>query len=77
MTELTAAEEGVGAVGLPTPPVAVGYQSSEVPVAVSGDVGAPRQMISGELTVGAGGAAVMVTGTGVRGLSPQPPVWVT
>ena len=55
------AVEGVGAVALPVPPVAVVYHNRFVPVAVSGTAVAFWQYVTGVVTVGARGAAVTVT----------------
>jgi hypothetical protein len=56
-----AAVEGVGAVVLPVPPVAVVYHNSPVPVAVSAAAVVPWQYVTGVVTAGAGGKAVTVT----------------
>src|SRR5664280_2095520 len=58
-----AAVEGVGAVTLPVPPVAVVYHNSPVPVAVRGEAVAPWQYVTGVVTAGARGKAFTVTET--------------
>jgi hypothetical protein len=55
------AVEGVGAIALPVPPVAVVYHKSPVPVAVSGTAVAPWQYGTGDVTAGASGKAFTVT----------------
>jgi hypothetical protein len=55
------AVEGVGAVGLPVPPVAVVYHNNPVPVAVRGTAVAFWQYVTGVVTPGASGAAFTVT----------------
>lgn len=70
--------EGVGAADVPVPPVAVVYQSSDVPVAVSANAGAASQITTGLVTVGAAGVGFTVTETAVRGPSqPAAEVWLT
>ena len=71
-----AAVEGVGAVELPVPPVAVVYHNSPVPVAVREADIAPWQYVTGVVTEGAGGKAFTVTTISALGLS-QPIVWLT
>ena len=66
------AVDGVGAVELPTPPVAAAYQSNAVPVAVRGAAVAPWQYVTGEVTVGAGVPAVIFTVINARGPSHEP-----
>jgi hypothetical protein len=70
------AVEGVGAVVLPVPPVAVVYHNNPVPVAVSGAAVAPWQYATGVVTAGAIGNAFTVTTICILGLS-QPIVWLT
>jgi hypothetical protein len=53
--------EGVGAVALPVPPVAVVYHNRLVPVAVSGAAVAPWQYVTGDITTGADGKTFTVT----------------
>jgi hypothetical protein len=67
--------EGVGAITLPVPPVAVVYQSSPVPVAVSEVAVSFWQYVTG-VTAGASGKAFTVTTISALGLS-QPIVWLT
>ena len=61
--------DGVGAVVLPVPPVAVVYHNKLVPVAVSAVATAFWQYVTGVVTVGAGVDAVTLTTIGVLGLS--------
>jgi hypothetical protein len=56
-----AAVDGVGAVVLPVPPVAVVYHNRFVPVAVSGTDVAFWQYVTGVVTTGASGTAFTVT----------------
>jgi hypothetical protein len=63
------AVEGVGAVMLPVPPVAVVYHNNPVPVAVSGAAVAPWQYVTGEVTAGAAGNEFTVTTISVLGPS--------
>jgi hypothetical protein len=58
-----AAVEGVGAVALPVPPVAVVYHNSPVPVAVRAVAGSFWQYVTGVVTAGAIGRAFTVTAT--------------
>ncbi len=53
------AVDGVGAVELPTPPVAVVYQRRLLPVAVKGTAVAFWQYVTGDVTVGAGGVVTV------------------
>jgi len=69
--------EGVGAVALPTPPVAAVYHNRFVPVAVSGTAVAPWQYVTGLVTVGAAGNAVTFTVIAARGPSQVPVVELT
>ena len=55
------AVEGVGAVALPVPPVAVVYHNKPVPVAVSGVAVDPWQYVAGVVTAGARGEAPTIT----------------
>ena len=55
------AVDGVGAVVLPVPPVAVVYHNRLVPVADKGDAVVPRQYNTGVVTPGAAVAALTVT----------------
>jgi hypothetical protein len=71
-----AAVEGVGAVVLPVPPVAVVYHKRPVPVAVRGVAVVFWQYSTGDVTTGAGGKALTVTCITVLWLS-QPIVWLT
>ena len=72
------AVEGVGAVTLPVPPVAVVYHNSPVPVAVRGVAVAPRQYVTGVVTAGAIGKAFTVTTISALGPSQLLPfVWLT
>ena len=61
--------EGTGAVALPVPPVAAVYQSRLLPVAVRSVAVAFWQYVTGELTVGAAGVALIVTAIVDRGPS--------
>jgi hypothetical protein len=70
------AVEGVGAVRLPVPPVAVVYHNSPVPVAVRGAAVAVWQYVTGVVTAGASDDAFTVTTISALGLS-QPIVWLT
>ena len=70
------AVDGVGAVALPVPPVAVVYHNNPVPVAVSGTAVAFWQYVTGVVTPGASGIVFTVTTISVLGLS-QPIVWLT
>jgi hypothetical protein len=70
------AVEGVGAVELPVPPVAVVYHNNPVPVAVSGAAVAPWQYVTGVVIAGTSGNEFTVTTISVLGLS-QPTVWLT
>ena len=63
--------DGVGAVALPVPPVAVVYHNNAVPVAVNGTAAAPWQYVTGVVTPGAAGIAFTVTTIDDLGLSPQ------
>ena len=72
-----AAVDGIGAVVLPVPPVAVVYQSKPVPPAVSAVAVAPWQYVTGVVTVGAAGVAFIFTTIDALGLSPQVEVWLT
>jgi hypothetical protein len=63
------AVEGVGAVVLPVPPVAVVYHNSPVPVAVSAAAVVPWQYVTGVVTAGTGGKAFTVTTISALGLS--------
>ena len=65
------AVDGVGAVVLPVPPVAVVYHNNAVPVAVNGAAAAPWQYVTGVVPVGAGGIGFTMTIISARGLSPQ------
>jgi hypothetical protein len=67
--------EGVGAITLPVPPVAVVYHNSPVPVAVSEAAVSFWQYCTG-VTAGASGKAFTVTTNSALGLS-QPNVWLT
>ena len=67
--------EGVGAVTLPVPPVAVVYHNNPVPVAVSGAAVSFWQYVTG-VTTGASGKAFTVTTISALGLS-HPIVWLT
>ncbi len=71
------AVEGVGAVADPAPPAAVVYQSRFVPVAVNADAVAPWQYVTGEVTIGAAGVALIVTVIDALGPSHVPVVWLT
>jgi hypothetical protein len=70
------AVEGVGAVTLPVPPVAVVYHNNAVPVAVSGEAVAFWQYVTGVVIAGVRGKAFTVTTISALGLS-QPIVWLT
>jgi hypothetical protein len=67
--------EGVGAITLPVPPVAVVYHNSPVPVAVREAAVSFWQYVTG-VTAGAGGKAFTATIISALGLS-QPIVWLT
>jgi hypothetical protein len=69
--------DGVGAVALPTPPVALLYHNKLLPVAVSGAEGAPWQYFTGLLTTGAAGVLLTVTVMDDLGLSQEPVDWLT
>ncbi len=69
--------DGVGAVVLPVPPVAVVYHIRFVPDAVNGTAVAPWQYVTGVLTVGAAGRAVTFTVIAARGPSHTPVVELT
>ena len=73
----TVADDGVGAVAVPVPPVAVVYHNRFIPVAVSAVVVAPWQYTTGVVTVGAAGVVFIVTVIGALGLSHVPDVWLT
>ena len=73
----TVVVEGVGAVALPVPPVAVVYQSKPVPVAVRAVAVEFWQYVTGLVTVGNAGVVMIVTIKGVLTLSPQLKVCVT
>jgi hypothetical protein len=66
------AVEGVGAVALPVPPVAVVYHNNPVPVAVSGIAVVPRQYVTGDTTAGESGSALTVTTISALGPSQLP-----
>jgi hypothetical protein len=68
--------EGVGAIALPAPPVAVVYHSRPVPVAVRGTAVSFWQYVTGVVVAGANGKAFTVTTISALGLS-QPVVWLT
>jgi hypothetical protein len=70
------AVEGVGAVALPVPPVAVVYHNRPVPVAVREAAVSFWQYVTGVVTEGAGGKAFTVTVISALGLS-QPNIWLT
>ena len=67
-----AAVDGIGAVAEPVPPVGVVYHSNPVPVAISAVAVAPWQYVTGDVTVGAGVIAIMVTVMAALGLSQLP-----
>ena len=69
--------DGVGAVALPVPPVAVVYHNNAVPVAVNGTAAAPWQYVTGVVTPGAAGIAFTVTTIDDLGLSQPFTVWLT
>ena len=72
------AVDGVGAVALPVPPVAVVYHNRFVPVAVSGIAVAFWQYVTGVVTPGTGGNEFTVTTISALGPShPFPLVWLT
>ena len=71
------AVDGIGAVAVPVPPVAVVYHSNPVPVAVSAVAVALWQYVTGVATVGAAGVAFTFTTMEALGLSPQVEVWLT
>jgi hypothetical protein len=72
------AVEGVGAIALPVPPVAVVYHNNPVPVAVSGEAVTPWQYGTGDVTAGADGKAFTVTTISALGPSQLVPiVWLT
>lgn len=68
---------GVGAVPLATPPTDTVNHERLVPVAVNAVAVAPRQYVTGLVTVGAVGNGLMVTSILDRKLSQPPEVWVT
>jgi hypothetical protein len=68
--------EGVGAVTLPVPPVAVVYHNNPVPVAVRGTDVSFWQYVTGVVIAGAIGKAFIVTTISALGLS-HPIVWLT
>ncbi len=68
------AVEGVGAVAEPTPPAERVYQSRFVPVALSGVEASPWQYVTGLVTVGAAGVALIVTVIAALGPSQVPVV---
>ena len=69
--------EGVGAVGLPVPPVGTVYHNKLDPLAVSGEAVAFLQYVTGETTVGGGVVAVTITLKDALGLSQPLTVWLT
>ena len=68
---------GVGAVALPTPPVATVYHNRLVPVAVKAVAVAFWQYAIGVVTVGAPGVAVTFTAMLALGPSHPDTVWLT
>ena len=73
MVDPAVAVDGVGAVALPVPPVAVVYHNNAVPVAVNGAAAAPWQYVTGVVPVGAG----VVQGTdAVKDWQSAPSVYV-
>jgi hypothetical protein len=73
----TVAVDGVGAVAVPVPPVAVVYHNKFVPVAVSAIAVAAWQYATGDVTIGAAGVALIVTVIAALGLSHVLAVWLT
>ncbi len=73
----TVAVEGTGAVAEPVPPVAAVYQSKLDPVAVKAVAVAFWQYVTGVVTVGAAGVAVILTVICALGLSQLPVDWLT
>ena len=71
------AVEGVGAVAIPVPPVDTVYHNRFVPVAVNAVAVAFWQYVTGVITVGAAGVAVIVTVTSNLAELSQPlTVWL-
>ena len=77
MVDPAVAVDGVGAVALPVPPVAVVYHNNAVPVAVNGTAAAPWQYVTGVVTPGADGVAIIVTVMASLGPSQPFRVWDT
>ncbi len=69
MIEPVGVVDGVGAVALPTPPVATVYHKRLVPVAVKATAVAFWQYVTGLVTVGAAGVGLTVTTIEALGLS--------
>ena len=69
--------EGVGAVGLPVPPVGTVYHSRLDPFAVNGTAVAFWQYVTGVVTPGAAGKAITITVMEARGPSQLFTVWLT
>ncbi len=69
--------DGVGAIALPTPPVAAVYHNNPVPVAVSAVAVVPWQWVTGVVTAGAAGMLLMVTVIAALGPSQAPVDWLT
>jgi hypothetical protein len=69
--------EGVGAVDEPVPPVAAVYHNRLLPVAVNATAVEFWQYVTGLVTAGAAGVALIFTTIEARGLSHVFTVWLT